>query len=310
MEKSAMRVWSWVAVVGLLPMTVAGGPQLNPYKLNNTDNLNLASSWGNDLPGFFNTGGAWTSVVTADNATSLGANLGWYGMSSTTSCAVTINAGNTLTLGSGNGASGIKMTSAGGPVTLNCGLGVPYSQTWSVASGRTLTVGGDVLLGAALTVASTGTTAISGNISGTGSISKSGAGQLTLSGGNSYSGGTAVTLGTLKVGQSAALGTGAVTVNGGTLDLNAAAVANAINYQSGTLVNMGTATTTNVQSGAVLNTSGLTIGGTTNVLTGATLRGTGTLGALSLNGGVLAPGNSLEQRHLPVGSQPSDGRGG
>ena len=44
-------------------------------------------------------------------------------------------------------------------------------------------------------------------------------GMLTLTGSNGYSGGTNVLLGTLRVGNSAALGSGGLAVNGGTLDL-------------------------------------------------------------------------------------------
>jgi hypothetical protein len=75
------------------------------------------------------------------------------------------------------------------------------------------------------------------------------------------------------------------------LDLNGKAIASTINYQSGTLSNMNTATATHVLDTATLNTNGLTIGGTTFVDKGGTLKGTGTVGALNVYG-TLAPGNS------------------
>jgi fibronectin-binding autotransporter adhesin len=50
-------------------------------------------------------------------------------------------------------------------------------------------------------------------------LTKNGTGTLTLSGANTYSGGTTVSLGTLTLGNSSALGSGSVTLNGGTLDL-------------------------------------------------------------------------------------------
>ena len=47
-----------------------------------------------------------------------------------------------------------------------------------------------------------------------------GTGMLTLAGSNNYSGGTSILNGTLLLANTAALGTGAVAANGGTLDLN------------------------------------------------------------------------------------------
>ena len=274
----------WVPPVGAVPQ--------DPIKADNAVNLNDASSWTGSPggpPGSFSVG-VWSGVYTGGaNTTVLGGNMGWAGLRSTSAGNITIGAGDTLTLGSG----GINMSSAGGSVTLGCGLGVGANQAWSVAAGRALTVSGNVALDNVLTVNSAGTTVLGGGVvSGAGRLVMSGDGTLTLSGDNTILGGSTVTAGTLAVGHTAALGSGAVTVNGGTLDLNSTFIANAINYQSGSLVNMSNASTTNVASGAVLNTNGLTIGGTTNVPAGATVGGNGTVGILNISGGVLAPGNS------------------
>ncbi len=61
---------------------------------------------------------------------------------------------------------------------------------------------------------------ISGIISGNGGFTKEGAGTLTLTGANAYSGTTTVANGTLSVSTDGALGTSAVTINGGTLEVN------------------------------------------------------------------------------------------
>lgn len=61
---------------------------------------------------------------------------------------------------------------------------------------------------------------ISGIISGNGGFTKEGAGTLTLTGANTYSGTTIVAAGTLSVSTDGALGTSAVTINGGTLEVN------------------------------------------------------------------------------------------
>jgi autotransporter-associated beta strand protein len=66
---------------------------------------------------------------------------------------------------------------------------------------------------------------ITGGIVGSGSIVVDGtASRVVLSGNNSYAGGTTLTSGTLQVGSSTALGTGLVTVNGASLDLNGQAL--------------------------------------------------------------------------------------
>ena len=58
-----------------------------------------------------------------------------------------------------------------------------------------------------------------GAITGTGAVVKSSAGALLLSASNNFGGGTQVAGGLLQLGNSAALGTGALAANGGTLDL-------------------------------------------------------------------------------------------
>ena len=64
----------------------------------------------------------------------------------------------------------------------------------------------------------TGATNISGVIgTGSGTLTKTGTGILTLTGTNTYSGGTTLLDGTLKVGNNSALGTGMLTIGGGTL---------------------------------------------------------------------------------------------
>jgi len=53
-------------------------------------------------------------------------------------------------------------------------------------------------------------------ISGPGSVSQRGSGTTIFSGANTYAGGTTNSAGTLSVGSSSALGTGTLTMNGGT----------------------------------------------------------------------------------------------
>ena len=115
----------------------------------------------------------------------LGADLAVGGLvfTNTLKGAATIGAGNTLTLGT----FGLDLSTANQNVGLNCGLTLGAPQTWSVASGRTLTVGGAIGGGSGLT--------------------KSGAGTLVLLGANSYTGGTVINQGTLQVGNGGMTGT-------------------------------------------------------------------------------------------------------
>lgn len=76
-------------------------------------------------------------------------------------------------------------------------------ETFFTPTGAELTIGNGTL----------------GVISGAGSLRKTGLGTLTLMTANSYSGGTDIREGTLAVGNAQALGTGGVTLNGGSLKL-------------------------------------------------------------------------------------------
>jgi autotransporter-associated beta strand protein len=132
-------------------------------KANNADNLNLGSSWvGGAVPGSGDVA-AWDGTVTAANATALGGDLSWQGIQiANPGGAVTVSSGNVLTLG----ASGIDMSAATQNLTLNDDVTLGAAQTWAVAVGRTLQVGGLV-------------TAASGN-----TLTKSGDGTLLLTANN------------------------------------------------------------------------------------------------------------------------------
>ena len=79
---------------------------------------------------------------------------------------------------------------------------------------------------------------LSGVLSGDGSLTKTGAGTLELNNNNAYSGGTTVEEGTLVAAHANALGTGTVSVAGGTLDMaSVAGIANTISVSSGTVQN-------------------------------------------------------------------------
>ena len=120
-------------------------------KANNTTNLDQTGSWTlGVVPGSGDVA-VWDDTVTAANTTALGSNLSWQGIrigGTTRTGLVTINAGNTLTLGN----AGIDMSTAPRNLSMYNGITVGASQDWTVGSGRTLyfeSSGGNVLSGGA-----------------------------------------------------------------------------------------------------------------------------------------------------------------
>ncbi|MFM1767592.1 MAG: hypothetical protein RJA22_121 [Verrucomicrobiota bacterium] len=255
-------------------------------KANNTDNLNLGSSWVSGTPPDASGIAKWDATVASANTTVLGASLAWGSISILDPAGlVTIDAGHTLT-NNGN----IDMSLATADLTLNCGYAMGNSAVWNVASGRTLTVGG--------------------NVSGGFSLTKQGTGKVVLSGTNTYSGATAVTGGTLQLGASGALpdgaGVGDVSIAASALlDLNGfsdainglsgpagSAVDNTAAGTTGTLTvgnnNAGGAFAGLLQNSGVDSTNNLVKTGTGQL----TLTGANTLsGTVTVNGGILSLGN-------------------
>ena len=172
---------------------------------------------------------------------------------------------------------------------------------------------------------------LSGAISGPGGLSKIGAGTLTLSGQSTYTGATAVNVGTLQAGAVNAFspssafsvasgavlnlagfnqtigslaGAGAVTLGAATLTTgndNTSTTFSGVMSGGGGLAKIGNGILT--LTGANTFTGGTTVNGGGLVVNGSlasgvtvnngTLSGTGSFGGLVANGGVLAPGNSI-----------------
>ncbi|HXV12057.1 MAG TPA: autotransporter-associated beta strand repeat-containing protein [Burkholderiales bacterium] len=189
----------------------------------------------------------------------------------------TVNAGATLSL-NGSLAWAEPVTLAGG--TLSRAAGDP-----------TLTGAVDLAADSVITEAA-GTLTLSGDISGVGGFSKAGNGVLLLSGNNTYAGATIGNAGTLRVAGGNGIGdTSAVTMVGGTLDINN--TAETIGSLGGTRpVTLGTGTL--VTGGNDASTA------YTGVISGAggalTKEGAGTFtlaanntytGATNINGGTL-----------------------
>ena len=151
--------------------------------------------------------------------------------------------------------------------------------------------------------ASGGDVAISGIISesgGTYGLNLNGSYTVTLSGANTYSGDTYLNSGTLVVGNDSALGTGALYMNGGTLDVQDGQTHTLANNV--TLSANGTVNTTsgNLVLSGVISESGGSYGLVVNGGGSLTLSGANTYsGDTTINGGTLVVANSSA---LGVGS--------
>ncbi len=168
-----------------------------------------------------------------------------------------------------------------------------YAGGTVVESGKLVAVGLDALgtgaveTNAILELNINGNETLTDAITGTGSVEKSGTGTLEYAVQNTYTGGTTVSAGTLKVSSFDDLGTGSVSVNlGGTLLVNLEKDADLSDNVSvlGTLTKTGSGTLTiddNTVTGGTMNINagGLYVNGTTQALTtigkGAWLGGNG-----------------------------------
>jgi autotransporter-associated beta strand protein len=169
----------------------------------NVNNIATATAaWSNSVVPTSSDVAVWnTNLAAATNGlNNLGSSTSWLGIrvGSALSRAVTLNAAGSeiLTLGS----SGIDMTSARNNFTIGTKVDLGSSQTWAVSNTKTLAVSG-VISGASDKV-----------------LTKNGSGTLTLGGTNTYSGGTVLNDGTLNITANDSLGSGTLTINGGTLN--------------------------------------------------------------------------------------------
>ena len=142
-----------------------------------------------------------------------------------------------------------------------------------------------------------------GIISGSGAVEKTGAGTLTVSGSNTYAGGTTITQGTLSAAADSALGasTGALTLNGGTLQLGSAfdlasGRAVSVTANNGTIDTQGFNSTvaqnitgagslTKLGSGTLTLNGANSYAGGTNVNAGTVVVGDGISASAALSGG-------------------------
>jgi autotransporter-associated beta strand protein len=165
-------------------------------------------------------------------------------------------------------------------ITLGTATAASYTLT-NAASARTLTLAGNIGGGSGgaagaktLNIGSVGTTVIGGVITNGGATSvaltKTGAGVLTLTNANTFSGGLTLATGTLRLNNATALGTGTLTIAGGTLDnTSGGAISNANNNVQSWNGNFSFAGSgpLHLGTGAVTLSANRTVTATANALT-------------------------------------------
>jgi len=174
------------------------------------------------------------------------------------------------------------------------------TQIGSITGGGT--TGGNVTLGAAtLTVGGDGTSpaAYAGAIAGTGGVTKIGNGTQIFSGSSSYSGVSTISAGTLQLGNASALGTGAVSLVSGTLDVNGNSIANAFtsNATLGTLTNTGGAASL---SGNIPNNGTFTVNGTGNITLNGSVGGASGTGIIKNGNNTLTLAGTSDNGYLAL----------
>ncbi|MGD0464871.1 MAG: Ig-like domain repeat protein, partial [Tepidisphaeraceae bacterium] len=184
---------------------------------------------------------------------------------------------------------------SGAPITLTSNSSIHWNGSFTFAGTNNLSFGAiPVPMSSSHTATvNAGTLEIDGVISGTGyKATKAGNGGLTLAGANTYTGGTLLNAGTLNIDNASAVGTGLLTIHGGTIDnTSSGSITLNNNAQSWTAdftfagtqpLNLGTgAVAINTARTVTVTANTLTVGGvitSTHVLTEAGS------GALTLSG--------------------------
>ena len=276
---------------------------------------------------FLDTTSAGTATITVNE----GGRVNFDGNSTAANAAITLanhsildfygssTAGNaTITNSSGSVWFSISSTADGATIVNNGEVDISGLTADGIGIGS-LSGAGDVYLGSrTLTLGKLGTDDTIGGIiqdggfagATGGALTKVGADTLSLTGENTYSGGTTVAAGTLDIGGGGATGSilGDVEIaTGGTLAFNRSddfSFAGSIGG-SGAVEKLAAGTTTLTgNSSAFAGTTSVndgtlavngTLGGVIDVLAGARLEGTGTVGTTTVtSGGTIAPGNSID----------------
>ncbi|WP_233834130.1 autotransporter-associated beta strand repeat-containing protein [Paraburkholderia sp. ZP32-5] len=217
--------------------------------------------------------------------------LGWSGSGTLSLSEVDLSSGAFTVLDGTLAVSGGGELSPVGALRLAPGTTLDITLGGNQRVGSLAGAGGTVNLGVnTLTLNGFGDTEFDGTIVGLGGLIKNGSGTQTLGGANVFSGGVQLNAGGLAVGNNAALGSGALSVNG---PATLAASVNGIDLTN--TITIGTGDSLTVQGGNALTLGGTILGSGTLNLAGPgrlTLSGVNSYSATTLSGGTLMLGNA------------------
>lgn len=283
---------SAVTLNNSLATVTLGGGKLTGTTLSKSGGTLLMNNTENSFVGLTNSAGTLTSTgtltATSGGVTASGGTVNLNGAN---------NISGGLLVNGGAVALGAASTLSSDSITVSSGS----LEVGASANNGALTISGGSITGAGTltntSVSATGGT-IASTLAGTGGLTKTGAGTLNLNNSvNSFTGGVAVSGGTLVAGTENNLAGQAVTVNGGTLDIggvNNAATSVALSSGSitGTTGTLTTALTATVATGVTSSVSAILAGSS-----GLTKNGSGTLslsGANTYTGTTTVNGGTLE----------------
>jgi len=242
-KKRTVTALTLIAPVFVFAVFASVGEAASISKDNNTDDLNLGSSWvGGTVPGASDVA-VWDGTVTSASSTLLGQDLSWAGIqvNSTAGGNVTIGgAANTLTLD----ASGISV-STNRTLTLSSLVALDVDQTWT----GPVTVNGTTMANNGNTLTLNGQITLATDLTGTGGIIKNGSTTVNITGNSTYTGKTTINAGIFQLSgaNSSIASASEVTGTGGQIRFfwSGAATRTFANTISGS-INLQKFTTTNI----------------------------------------------------------------
>lgn len=257
------------ALVACVPLAQLQAAEIS--KADNTTTLSSTGSWvGGTVPGADDIA-LWDSTLATNRNAAIGGDLSWAGIKVTnpggTLYSINNSTGFSLTLGS----SGIDMSTATADLTINAVMNLAASQTWTVGSGRTLTLSGANTGDGTITLAGAGGTfALGASSNGSASVATTtgpfGTGTLNLEDGIRLTSSVQTTSRAIR---------NAINLNGDIEVLMGNTTLTGMSFSGGLNIGADTRTITVTNASSTTNVPTLNFGGTGGVA--STVTGSGRL---------------------------------